>query len=250
MYLYIIHFVNSAQAVNLQCEKHDDANNINLQSSSLSHHSDEFSMVDDFQKQMPKNEYTRAQLLELRHDQTLDMVEKAKNMKIAERIIQKNAAKKLADPKTGPAKMAPAKIGIAAKDSQKEPNIDDFWSKATTSTRNAASQKDDDLAFEFDLPNPWAKPNFDEPTDFTFSNNAKVGNWLNAGRNEMPTQFSQSDDFPIEPSNQSNKPDERKRTDTSSLVSDVSMNSTLRSKLLDKTAKLKQTLINLKQPNN
>lgn len=252
----IIHFVDS--------EKHDDANNINLQSnqmnrnetSSLSDgHSDEFSMLDS-QKQTPKNEYTRTQLMELRHNETTDIIEKAKNMRISERILRNNAAKKLADPKCGPAKgkMITAKCGPVVRETPNEPNVDDFWSKATTSNRNAAAaDQKDDSTLDFDLPNPWAKSGFDDPTDFSFGSNVKVDNWLNAGRGEMPTQFSQCDDFSIEPSNQSNPllfSNERKLTETSSLVSDVSTKSALRSKLLDKTAKLKQTLSNLKQQNN
>lgn len=193
----------------------------------------------DFQKQTPKNEYTREQLLELRHEETFDMVEKAKNMKIAERIIQKNAAKRLTVPKDGP-----NKIVAANQQKHKEPNADDFWSKATTSNQNAAAtaaNRKDNPADGYQLANPWAKSNLDDPTGFSFG--AKVGSWLRTGQ-DFPTQFSCGDDIPIEPSI------ERKRSETSSLVSDMSSKSALRSKLLDKTAKLKQTLSNLKQQNN
>lgn len=244
--------------------------NRNETTSSLSGHSDEFLTL-DFQKQTPKNEYSRSQLLELRHDDTIDMIEKAKNMKIAERIIKKNAEMKLTNAKCGGGAMGgPGKKGLihvkcgppASKEKPKEPNVDDFWSKATTTSSNrnaAAAAQNDDSLFNFDLANPWDKSGFDDPTEFSFqaANNAKVGSWLNTGRNEMPTQFSQcDDDFGNEPSNQSNPmffSNERKGlNETSSLVSDASSTSAVRSRLLDKTAKLKQTLSKLKKqnPNN
>lgn len=226
---------------------------------SLSGHSDEFSML-DFQKQTPKNEYTRSQLLEMRHDDTADMIEKAKNLKIAERIIRKNAEKKLAEAKSGGGAsgkkgLVQAKCGPVAKAKPIEPDVDEFWSKVTTTSSNRNSAAAVDQNDDYELANPWDKSGFDEPTDFTFRNKAKVDNWLefNHGRHETPTQFSQcNDDF----SNQSNPmffPSERNASnETASMVSNASAKSAYRTQLLDKTAKLKQTLANLKKqkPNN
>lgn len=255
--------------ISFHSENYDDANDINLQSnqmnrnettSSLSGHSDEFSMV-DVQKQTPKNEYTRSQLMDLRHDDTNeDMMEKAKNMKIAERIIKKNAERKLAEAKSGggPVKkenekkeIVHAMCGPVSKEEPKEPNVDDFWSKATitSSNRNAAAADQNE---NFALANPWEQTGYDDRTDFSSSraNNAKVGHWLNSGREKMPSQSSQCfDDFFNEsnPSNPMLISNEPKRTDTSSMVSDVSVKSAARLQLLDKTAKLKQTLSKLRQ---
>lgn len=188
--------------------------------------------------QISKNEYTRSQLLKLRHEGKVDLIEKAKNLKIAERIIQKNAAAK---------NMAATTKGGTTNENSKDLSnfADEFWSKATTteappSNQNAANHNDDDDKFGF-------------VADFTFrSSNAKVDNWLNAGRGEMPTQFSQCDDFNFNDSFSNSQTGgfvASKPIDTSSMVSDMSIKSS-RSKLLDKTAKLKETLNNLKQKKN
>lgn len=242
----------------MQCEKAVDANASRVNRPSQS---DEPAMV-DIQNQAAKAEYSRSELLGLRHDQTSDLVEKAKNMKIAERIIQKNAAhKKVANANVSPAgAMGPANVGATAKEtSSNEPNIDELPVKATTtpSNRNAANQNVDDPRIGFQLSDPWTKTGLDESTDFAFDNaNAKVDNWLSAAQHEMPTRHRHFDDFSsikfTEVPSQSNccLANERQRTDTSSLVSDMSSHTTLRSQLLSKTAKLKQSLSKLKQQNN
>lgn len=244
-------------------------------SSSGQSNSDESYLDLDDEKQTPKNEYTRSQLMELRHDDTHDdMLEKAKNMQIAERIIKKNAERKLAEAKNGGSPTKGAAGGPIEKEKKgidnatfgpvinekpkepKEPNVDDFWSKATTtsSKRNAAADQNKNFA----LANPWDKSGYDDPTDFGFRTSshskAKVDHWL-SGNEKTPTQFSQGyDDFsmessPSKPSKPMMFPKELKRTDTSSVVSDVSVKSSARLQLLDKTAKLKETLSKLKKQN-
>lgn len=217
-------------------------------SNSLSGHSDyNLSMVDN-QMQTQKTEYTRSQLIEfgqMSRDQTVDMVEKAKNMKICDRIIRKNAnnmVEKLVDPKVVP----------APKDKKMEANFDDFWSMATTDNRNVGQKHQmlDDFSFDFEMGNRWPKSHSNYPSDSSLNTNAKVDSWLKTGQDHA-TQYSQNVDIFNEPSTQSKTPtNEYKRTETASLVSDVSTTSDIRSKLLDKTAKLKQTLSNLKQQNN
>lgn len=269
--------------ISFHSEKCDDASEMsfNLQSnqmnrndasSTMSGDSDESSLELDVHKQTPKNEYTRSQLMELRHDDVLneDMSEKVKNMQIAERIIKKNAERKLAEAKTGgggvPAKigdggpvkngkkgMVHAMCGPVSKEEPKEPNVDEFWSKATTAPRNRNAPE---LAIDnFELANPWDKSGYDDPTDFGFranNSNAKVGHWLKTAHDKTPTQFSHCyDDFSMgsSPPNPMPFSNDRKRADTSSVVSDVSVKSAARLQLLDKTAKLKQTLSKLKQQN-
>lgn len=279
--VHIVFYMYYYYSFRSHSEKHDDdashikilqSNQMNRNettASSLSdgHSDDGFSMT-DYQKQKPRNEYTRSQLLELRHDDTNDAIEKAKNMKIAERIIKKNAEKKLAEAKCGGGDGASGKRGIvhancgpAVKEKPKEPNPDDFWSKVTTSNRNAAGAAgggDQNDEVNFELENPWEQSAYDDPTNFGFrtKSKGKVHDWLNSGGDKMPSQSSQYEDFlpifPNETSNQSSSMTKRNEcsnalNDTSSLVSDVSTKSAVRAQLLDKTAKLKETLSKLKQ---
>lgn len=272
--------------ISFHSEHSDDANNINPQSNQkiriernevISTSSVESLFELDDPKPSPKNEYTRSQLLELRHNNTNDMSEKAKNMAIAARIIKKNAERKLAEANAGGA-AAPAKGGGDAdaaggvakgghfatrceikglihakcdptsKEEPKEPSVDDFWSKATTASSNR-SPVTPDQSKNFALRNPWDKCGYEDLTEFDL-HQQRVTRWLNAENDKMPTQFTHDNpDFSMDSDISSSMPalNERKRTDTSSLVSDVSTKSAARTQLLNKTAKLKETLSKLKQ---
>lgn len=193
---------------------------------------DEYSML-DFSKQTPKKEYTRSQLIEFGkdvHGQSFGTVENAKNLEKCSifKLQRKQALNAI------------EKFNLTDEcetDGAKESFNDDFWNRAPNDNGRETIGTD-----------------FSQDTlDFTLSNESKVNRWLNTGQN--PSKYANANcDFindPTEISDQTSiSPFEFKPSETSSVVTDVSATSARRSKLLEKTAKVKQTLRNLTAHNN
>lgn len=92
--------------------------------------------------------------------------------------------------------------------------------------------------------NHYSNEQVDDKPDLSFSANAKVDRWLNSG--EIPNEYAkESAEYVVV--DYANLGMTSKAIET---ASNVSTKSEIRSKLLDKTAKVKQTLRNLTQNNN
>lgn len=178
----------------------------------LSGNSDEYSVL-DFQKQSTKREYTRSQIIEF-GNVPLDHCTVALNPKKKDELARSSLKKRTA-------------FGLMI-DAPKENTSTDRKEK------NLLKKKQDTFEYEFPI-----------------NADSKVDRWLNSGHN--PTEHAtESDNLaadPIQISDLATATNDFKFAD-SSLMTDVSTKSSLRSKLLDKTAKLKENLRNKTQNKN
>lgn len=189
---------------------------------------------------MQKKVYTRSQLIQLASDargaQSLESTETAQ--KLIERQIGRRASVSACD-SLG---MQAYEVQIGGEPGQKL--TDDFWSNVTTSaTQNTYDDLVQPETFNANFQTAFDDAQLDLPC------NAKVDRWLNAGPNPIFSKDGR-DSVAAPISRTSNTPVNNPTEYKDDVASNVSTKSAIRSKLLDKTAKVKQTLRNLTNNNN
>lgn len=196
---------------------------------------DEYSVLEFRIETTPKMEYTRSQLLDLGSNACALNID---NDELSTKLFEKNIVR------DGPVKLIDKLNNKTATDAANEQKLnDDFWSKATTSNQNERQGSYSQEQTVSDYQAVLAKAALDNRFVLPFSNNSKVDRWLNSGQN--PTEYAKAtvNDSVLtsfDPTH-ANKPDESAST--------ISTKSAIRAQLLDRTAKVKQTLRNLTNNN-
>lgn len=183
-------------------------------------HSDEYSIGErDSRKLTPKKEYTRSQLLQLgnvTHGQTLESYQTAQKL-VDKEIMRKNPC-----------------IGLPSNESGGNFN-DDFWSKVTTT--DCTTYANYISPVNIDAKITQAGPKLDDKYEVSFNTKSKVDNWLKSGQTPVQNNYDFSNvavvGAPLSTKNE--------QIDVEN-ASVVSTKSAIRSKLLEKTAKVKETL--------
>lgn len=236
-----IDFIDSVHSAEPNDKKNDESNN--HQSNEMKNQDvyypasvDEYSVL-EFCNTMPKNEYTRSQLIDLESNACGFSGDNDNVVtKLSERDLVRNKAVKFIDK----LRSKEAATDAAIKQVTQQLLNDDFWSKATTNNQN---ESHDSESLESDYQAVLTKASIDNRFVLPFSNDSKVGRWLNSGQN--PSEYA--DATVNEPVLASAKLSDANQPDES--ASALSAKSALRAKLLDRTAKVKQTLRNLTNNN-
>lgn len=199
---------------------------------SSSGNTDEFSVLEFRNRTTPKKEYTRSELIDLGSDAYAQRIDPdvVSSKLIEKQLVRNNRPEKFID-----------KSGV--KTATEQTFNDDFWSKATTSNQNEHPKQQFDSDYQAILANATLDNRFALP----FNTNSKVDRWLKSGQN--PSEYANATvselmgslTYSSDTAAGTNKPEES--------ASIVSTKSAIRAKLLDKTAKVKQTLRNLTNNN-
>lgn len=228
---------------------------MNRNGMNLSPNSDEYSIL-DFQKQSPKTEYSRSQLIELgnaAHGHSKVAINPMEEDQLARLKLARSKPRNVIDSLTKKGNVIDSLTKKAVTIEAKQNLNDNFWGTAKTTGRNATPETfAHKFDFEFDFQSAMAKAKMDDRFDLPFNTNSKVDRWLSSGQD--PTEYATaSAEFvadPIQIPYTKSASNDFKFNEDSSFVTDVSAKSAMRSKLLDKTAKLKQNLRNKTQNKN
>lgn len=231
-----IGFIDSIQSAETQDEKNNESkshqsNEMKNKDMCSSGNTDEYSVLEFRNQTAPKQEYTRSQLIDLGSDAYAQRIDSnVVSPKLIEKQLVRNHSVKLIDK-------------LDAKTATEQTFNDEFWSKATTTNQNDHPKQKFNSDYQAVLANATLDTRFVLP----FNTNSKVDHWLNSGQNpseyanatvgDLMDSLADSSDTAVG----TNKPEESAST--------VSTKSAIRAKLLDKTAKVKQTLRNLTNNN-
>lgn len=195
-------------------------------------HSDEYSIEErDSKKLTPKKEYTRSQLLQLgsvTHGQTLESYQTAQKL-VDKEIMRKN-------PCLGLSSKASDLVQDKVETNESGGNFnDDFWSKVTTTECTSYANYISPVNIDAQITQAGTK--LDDKYEVSFNTKAKVDNWLKSGQTPAYNSYDYSNvaigGTPLSTKN------EHINVENASVVS---TKSAIRSKLLEKTARVKETL--------
>lgn len=192
-------------------------------------HSDEYSIEEcDSQKLTSKKEYTRSQLLQLGNvsrGQTLESNQTAQKL-VDKKIMRKN-------PCIG---LSSDLVHDKVETNESGGNFnDDFWSKVTTTDCTTYANYVSPANIETQMTQAGAK--LDDKYEISFNTKSKVDNWLRSGQTPVYNNYEYSNVAVVG----APLPTKNEQIDVEN-ASVVSTKSAIRSKLLEKTARVKETL--------